>query len=263
MSRRQHHHLHQFFRADFECEQNPDARLEQLRRSSLVEIEHLTKDPHPDPPLRALPEHSVLEDENTSVAHLARSGSTSSHGLEGTVSQSSTQTSHRVTSDQLEASGIARVDFAQSVDTSSESVSKSGDQSEGLFFTSQGLSSTKSGDQSEGLFFTSQGLSSDKSGDQSEGLSFTSQGLSSGNSSWSTQNISSSTSQHFSSSQHSSTTQQTSSSGGQQIQSGRTTFTLPDFGKDIQTDVANKQEDVLSPTQAAEEEEAKKGQGLF
>jgi glycogenin glucosyltransferase len=225
MSRRQHHRQHQFSIADFECEQNPDARLEQLRRSSLVEIEHLTKDPHPDPPLRALPEHSVLEDEGTSVAHLALSGSTSSHGLDGTVSQSNTQTSHRVTSEQLEASGIARVDFGQSVETSSESVSKSGDQSEGLFFTSQGLSS--------------------------------------GNSSSSTQNVSSSTSQHFSSSQHSSTTQQTSSSGGQHVQSGKTTFTLPDFGKDVQTDVASRQEDVLSPTQAAEEEETKKGQGLF
>jgi glycogenin glucosyltransferase len=226
----------------------------------------LTKDPHPDPPLRALPEHSVLEDESTSAVHHSLGGSASSHGLDGTVNQSSTQTSGRVTSEQLEASGIARMDFAQSVGTSSESVSKSGDQSKGLFFTSQGLSSDKSGDQSddksEGLFFTSQGLSSRKSGDQSEGLSFTSQGLSSGSSSWSTQNVSSST-QHFSSSQHSSTSQQTSSSGGQQIQSGKTTFTLPDFTKDIQTGVASQQEDLLSPTQAAEEEEAKKGQGLL
>ena len=43
---------------------NPGAKLEQLRRSSLVEIEHLRKDEHPDPPLRALPEHSVLGDEH-------------------------------------------------------------------------------------------------------------------------------------------------------------------------------------------------------
>ncbi|KAF9690834.1 hypothetical protein EKO04_011040 [Ascochyta lentis] len=43
---------------------NPEAKLEQLRRSSLVEFEHLKKDEHPDPPLRALPEHSVLGDEH-------------------------------------------------------------------------------------------------------------------------------------------------------------------------------------------------------
>ncbi|KAJ4359228.1 glycogenin glucosyltransferase [Ascochyta clinopodiicola] len=43
---------------------NPGAKLEQLRRSSLVEFEHLKKDEHPDPPLRALPEHSVLGDEH-------------------------------------------------------------------------------------------------------------------------------------------------------------------------------------------------------
>lgn len=41
------------------------------------------------------------------------------------------------------------------------------------------------------------------------------------------------------------------------------TFTLPDFGKDIKTEAASKQEDVLSPTQASDEQEAKKGQGLF
>ncbi|XPS81224.1 Glycogenin glucosyltransferase [Ascochyta lentis] len=45
-------------------EWNPEAKLEQLRRSSLVEFEHLKKDEHPDPPLRALPEHSVLGDEH-------------------------------------------------------------------------------------------------------------------------------------------------------------------------------------------------------
>lgn len=46
------------------CIKNPEAKLEQLRRSSVVEFEHLTKDEHPNPPLRALPEHSVLGDEH-------------------------------------------------------------------------------------------------------------------------------------------------------------------------------------------------------
>ncbi|KAJ8110154.1 hypothetical protein OPT61_g6929 [Boeremia exigua] len=43
---------------------NPEVKLEQLRRSSLVEFEHLKRDEHPNPPLRALPEHSILGDEH-------------------------------------------------------------------------------------------------------------------------------------------------------------------------------------------------------
>ncbi|KAJ4399647.1 glycogenin glucosyltransferase [Didymella pomorum] len=45
-------------------EWNPEVKLEELRRSSVVEFEHLKKDEHPEPPLRALPEHSVLGDEH-------------------------------------------------------------------------------------------------------------------------------------------------------------------------------------------------------
>jgi glycogenin glucosyltransferase len=36
-----------------------------LRRSSLIEFEHLKKDEHPNPPLRALPEHSVVDANDT------------------------------------------------------------------------------------------------------------------------------------------------------------------------------------------------------
>jgi hypothetical protein len=352
---------------------NPNARLEQLRRTSLVEIEHLTKDPHPDPPLRSLPEHSVLPNEESSEPHPTLSGGASLHGLDGAVSQSSAQTSDHITSDQLEASGISRVDFGasvgtesksddQSVETNTQSGSKAGGQSEGLFFSSQGLTlnnpdvgqsssqsvetdiqnASKTGGQSEGLFFSSRGLtphnpdlsqsgsqseglfsssqgltsntqdisksgsqsvetntqSGSKTGGESEGLFFSSRGLTpnnpdlskssgqseslfssqgftSGTSSWSSQNVSSSTSHQFSSSQHSSTTGQTSTSqhssttgqtslsGGQRIQSGRMTFTLPDFGKDNSTEVASEQEDVLSPTQETEERDERKGHGLF
>jgi glycogenin glucosyltransferase len=39
---------------------NPEEKLDQLRRSSLIEFEHLKKDEHPNPPMRALPEHSVV-----------------------------------------------------------------------------------------------------------------------------------------------------------------------------------------------------------
>ncbi|KAF2742753.1 glycosyltransferase family 8 protein [Sporormia fimetaria CBS 119925] len=38
---------------------NPNEKLEQLRRTSLLEFEHLKSPNHPVPPLRALPQHSV------------------------------------------------------------------------------------------------------------------------------------------------------------------------------------------------------------
>jgi glycogenin glucosyltransferase len=41
------------------CIKNPVQKLEELRRSSLLEFEHLKAPVHPEPPLRALPEHSV------------------------------------------------------------------------------------------------------------------------------------------------------------------------------------------------------------
>ncbi|KAI5379739.1 nucleotide-diphospho-sugar transferase [Alternaria alternata] len=44
-----------------QTEWNPEEKLDQLRRSSLIEFEHLKKDEHPNPPMRALPEHSVVE----------------------------------------------------------------------------------------------------------------------------------------------------------------------------------------------------------
>ncbi len=71
------------------CVKNPNEQLEQLRRSSLVEFEHLKKDEHPNPPLRALPEHSVLEDEAES------SGAPQSGGKEqekGSGGQTATST---------------------------------------------------------------------------------------------------------------------------------------------------------------------------
>ena len=46
---------------------NPNEKLEELRRSSVLEFEHLKQPDHPHPPLRALPEHSVPPD--TAVHH--------------------------------------------------------------------------------------------------------------------------------------------------------------------------------------------------
>jgi pyruvate/2-oxoglutarate dehydrogenase complex dihydrolipoamide acyltransferase (E2) component len=73
-------------RADFGAK-NPDAKLEQLRRSSLIEIEHLKNDDHPNPPLRALPEHSVMTDEDPSISRAPLSEGASPHGLDGSSEQ--------------------------------------------------------------------------------------------------------------------------------------------------------------------------------
>lgn len=45
--------------ADLHAPKNPIEKLEELRRSSLIEFEHLKQPNHPVPPLRELPEHSV------------------------------------------------------------------------------------------------------------------------------------------------------------------------------------------------------------
>jgi glycogenin glucosyltransferase len=58
--------------------QNPEEKLDQLRRSSLIEFEHLKKDEHPNPPLRALPEHSVVDSSDAPM-----SGGSSAPGLMG------------------------------------------------------------------------------------------------------------------------------------------------------------------------------------
>jgi len=52
---------------------DPVERLEALRRSSLIEFEHLKQPNHPIPPLRELPEHSVPLPETAVHHHLAMS----------------------------------------------------------------------------------------------------------------------------------------------------------------------------------------------
>ncbi|KAF1935641.1 nucleotide-diphospho-sugar transferase [Clathrospora elynae] len=65
-----------------QTEWNPNEKLDQLRRSSLIEFEHLTKDEHPNPPLRALPEHSVVEEKDAATSHAPARGGSSLHGLD-------------------------------------------------------------------------------------------------------------------------------------------------------------------------------------
>lgn len=198
---------------------NPNAKLEQLRRSSLVEFEHLTKDPHPDPPLRALPEHSVLHDEDISTARPALSGGASPHGLDhiggfdGIADQASTQAAVGNITQQQSVPQTTEGTVTQGSGTNEKSEVNQQATNEGLFNSSQGLSSTSS-------FSFGQTISSSNS-------------------------------------------QQTFSSSGQQVQSGKMTFTLPDFGNDNKTEVAETREEILSPTQPQDEDDEKKGYGLF
>lgn len=101
-------------------------------------------------------------------------------------------------------------------------------------------SSTQSSIQGDGIakvdFAQSLSTSDEKEitgGGASEGLFFISQGMSS-----------------VSSTTQSSSTEQSS----QQIQSGNTTFTLPDFSKDNGVEALGGQGDVLSPTQTRDED---------
>jgi glycogenin glucosyltransferase len=174
----------------------------------------MTKDPHPDPPLRSLPEHSVLDDADMAKLHRQLSGEASPHGLDkisgmaGAADNSSAPTTTNDSSAHQPAPGISTVDFAQSMGMSKdESKSNGGGSSEGLFFSPQGLTSSSN---------TS-----------------------------TTQQTSRSTSQY-------SSTQQSSSTSGQQIQSGRMTFTLPDFSKDDESKITAARDELLSPTQPQE-----------
>ncbi|KAF2656158.1 hypothetical protein K491DRAFT_715547 [Lophiostoma macrostomum CBS 122681] len=49
---------------------NPEEKLEQLRRSSVLEFEHLKAPIHPTAPLRELPEHSVVPENSTEHDHV-------------------------------------------------------------------------------------------------------------------------------------------------------------------------------------------------
>jgi len=81
----------------------------------------MTKDPHPDPPLRALPEHSVLDDEPAMQQPGGLSGAASPHGLDGTANQTSISQPNTGT-------GTSRVDFAQSIGASTDTRTESSEQ---------------------------------------------------------------------------------------------------------------------------------------
>ncbi|KAF2729183.1 nucleotide-diphospho-sugar transferase [Polyplosphaeria fusca] len=57
-----------------QAEWNPEEKLDKLRRSSLLEFEHLKSPVHPQVPLRELPEHSTEHAESAQHHHFPNSG---------------------------------------------------------------------------------------------------------------------------------------------------------------------------------------------
>lgn len=80
---------------------NPEEKLDELRRSSLIEFEHLKKDEHPDPPKRALPEHSVdTKAESTDASE----GTAKASGLDDTTASTKPQALPAISSKDFAAS---------------------------------------------------------------------------------------------------------------------------------------------------------------
>jgi glycogenin glucosyltransferase len=59
---------------------NPEEQLDQLRRSSVLEFEHLKSPEHPTAPLRDLPEHSV---DSAELHHLSLDGTADANKTNG------------------------------------------------------------------------------------------------------------------------------------------------------------------------------------
>ena len=118
------------------CLKNPEAKLDELRRSSVVEFEHLKKDPHPDPPLRPLPEHSIPGDEHGEKLEVggivvAKSDRPATRSSTQETSTEQTSSSQQATSSQQTArysSSRKQVETSQRSEKSSSSrQSKRGD----------------------------------------------------------------------------------------------------------------------------------------
>ncbi|KAF1834763.1 nucleotide-diphospho-sugar transferase [Decorospora gaudefroyi] len=195
-----------------QTEWDPEEKLDQLRRSSLIEFEHLRKDEHPNPPLRALPEHSVVEHKDDSIPHVPLSGGSSPHGLDKTMGLDGAN-------DPVVPGSfpIAEKDFA---DKPPAPHVRPG----------SGERSFAHGDES------------------SAPQHYSTQDFSQGSSSTFGHEFSSSTAQPETS--HDQSAGHHSLSSGRQIQAGKTTFTVPTFGDDSSSDAKAAGDDILSPTQS-------------
>ncbi|KAF1843120.1 glycosyltransferase family 8 protein [Cucurbitaria berberidis CBS 394.84] len=249
---------------------NPSEKLDQLRRSSLVEFEHLKNDEHPNPPLRALPEHSVVTEYDTVTSNIPRSGSTSPPGVDSVdgaserkIARSPAPAASMGTASAVHHSlgRVARESFAEDQpeegQTGDEPVS-SAEQSS----PSKPADRSSSTGQNTRLFAAGGFTSQPHTFDHSSGGDNNSSQFSSEVSNTYSQDFSSSTSQH-STSTHGSAAQQHSGSTGSQVKAGNTTFTLPDFGDSSSSQATAGKDEILSPTQPGGEEDARKGPGLF
>lgn len=214
-------------------------KLDQLRRSSVIEFEHLKKDEHPNPPLRALPEHSVLDEK--SLEGPASLDGASGHGSSQT--QKDNDAADVVIPGAFPgAPGIAHKDFASEVGTT-DSTGKSSIQDQGPSNDPAPRIRSSVSDR----FFPPGGLASSSGEGHPGSQHFSEQDFSTGSSTLG-QNFSSSVVQHPAD-QHADSSQHHSLSAGHQIQAGNTTFTLPVFGDapSVETNAAG--DEVLSPTQ--------------
>ncbi|CAO2653327.1 Nn.00g027380.m01.CDS01 [Neocucurbitaria sp. VM-36] len=246
---------------------NPNEKLDQLRRSSLIEFEHLKKDPHPDPPLRALPEHSVVTEYDAEAPHVPLSGGASPHGMghfDGTserkipLSPAPPGSLGRPASAEHHSLGhLGHVPRRSSTDDQVKGEQTVIREQIGDEPVDQPPAPSLDKEQAP----EARGIAGQDFAGHT-GTHASSQVLSSGSSSSHSQNWSSSTSQQSSSTQQSASQQQ-SGSMGQQIQAGKLTFTLPDFGDGNSSDTKTGKEDILSPTQPGDDEDERKGQGLF
>ena len=194
----------------------------------------MKKDEHPNPPLRALPEHSVLEEHGKGTSHVPLSGGSSPHGLNQMANADGSADS-KMPGSFPGTPGIGQKDFAgasAAIDSAQQSSGRAPD-----------VRSSESG-----RFFAPGGFTS--GGEKASTLQHLwSNDVISGSTSTLGQNFSSSVSQHSNASQHSSS-QHHSLSTGQQVQAGKMTFTVPDFGENGAGEAAPVGNDTLSPTQS-------------
>lgn len=250
---------------------NPNEQLEQLRRLSLVEFEHLKKDEHPNPPLRALPEHSVLTEADTRSHVPLREGASSYGGgsLEEATSksqQSSAPSASLGKHSSTEHHSLGRVSKGVSTDDQlkgqqtalREPVGDNPIEQPPAPFLDTSQTPEARGIAGHDFASASKRENTSQGPLTSEGF-FANPSTRSTKDSFTEQNLSNQTVEKSSSS----APQQRPLSSNQQVQAGQTTFKLPDFGTGSSSDGRVSGDEVLSPTQPGGEDDDRKGQGLF
>lgn len=233
---------------------NPNEQLEQLRRSSLVEFEHLKKDEHPNPPLRALPEHSVFEEEKTAPAPAIGQIKEQPSGAQE-AGESSAQV---FSSGSSIIEHIGRVSKGASTDDQLKGQQTAIREIVGDSPFEQPPAPLTQTPEAHGI--VGKDFASEMQTEHKSQGAFTSEGLFTDPSS---QNSSTEDSSEFSTTTtQTSFAQQQSSFTKETVQAGKTTFSLPDFAAGGSNEKKVTGEDIFSPTHTKDEGDTK-GQGLF